>query len=126
MAARMEHVAHAVCDAADAFDVPLFGMAGTMHEKIYTHRGHKLIAAFYADLQYRGDGSLIITREHETVDPVEAAARSLRAIREGKTRSVDGNDISVGADAICVHSDTPNAVAVAEAVREAIRPHLAA
>jgi UPF0271 protein len=104
----------------------LYGMAGTLHEKIYTLRGHKLIAEFYADLQYRGDGSLIITREHETVDPVEAAARSLRAIREGKTRSVDGNDISVGADAICVHSDTPNAVAVAEAVREAIRPHLAA
>jgi UPF0271 protein len=126
MAARMEHVAHAVCDAADVFGVPLFGMAGTLHERIYTQRGHKLIAEFYADLHYRGDGSLIITREHEAVDPLDAAERSLRAIREGKTRSVDGNDIAVGADAICIHSDTPNAVAVAKAVREAIRPHLAA
>jgi UPF0271 protein len=126
MAARMEHVAHAVCDAAAVFGVPLFGMAGTLHEKIYTQRGHKLIAEFYADLHYRGDGSLIITREHEAVDPLDAAERSLRAIREGKTRSVDGNDIPVGANAICIHSDTPNAVAVAKAVREAIRPHLAA
>jgi len=126
MAARMEPAAHAVCDAADVFNVPIFGMAGTLHEEIYTARGHRLVAEFYADLQYRGDGSLIITREHEAVDPLDAAERSLRAIQEGKTRSVDGNDVAVGADAICIHSDTPNAVAVARAVREAIRPHLAA
>ena len=33
MAARNEEVAHAVCDAADVFRVPLMGMAGTVHEK---------------------------------------------------------------------------------------------
>ncbi len=47
------------------------------------------------------------------MDPVDAAARCVRAIKEGKTRSVGGKDIAVGADAICVHSDTPNAVEVA-------------
>ena len=124
MAARMEEVANAVCDAADVFGVPIFGMADTLHETVYSARGHRLIAEFYADLAYRGDGSLIITREHEAVDPIDAAARSLRAIRERKTRSVDGKDVSVGADAICIHSDTPNAVAVAVAVREAIKPYL--
>ena len=41
MAARQEHVAHAVCDAADVFKVPLMGMAGTLHEKIYTERGSR-------------------------------------------------------------------------------------
>ena len=35
MAARDESVAHAVCDAADVFQVPLFGMIGCMHEKVY-------------------------------------------------------------------------------------------
>ena len=44
MAARMEHVAHAVCDAADVYKVPLFGMKGTLHEKIYTERGHDFVA----------------------------------------------------------------------------------
>jgi UPF0271 protein len=43
---------------------------------------------------------------------------------EGKTRSVAGNDIAVGCDSICVHSDTPNAVAIAQAVRAAVRMHL--
>jgi UPF0271 protein len=47
-------------------------------------------------------------------------------LTEGKTRTVAGNDVDVGADSICVHSDTPNAVAIAEAVREAVRPYLAA
>jgi len=126
MAARDREVAEAICDAADVYKVPIMGMAGTLHETVYTARGHRFIAEFYSDLAYRGDGSLIITREHEPVDPADAANRSLRAIVEGRTRSVDGNDVMVRADAICVHSDTPNAVAVANAVRTAVRAYLEA
>ncbi len=125
MAARMEDIAHAVADAADVYKVPLYGMKGTLHEKIYPARGHKFVAEYYADLDYDGDGKLIITREHDAKDPVEAAARCLRAVVEGKTKTLDGNDVPVGADAICVHSDTPNAVDIAVAVRNALRPHLA-
>ena len=126
MAARMEEMAHAVCDAADVFKVPLMGMINTFHEKVYTARGHRFIAEFYADLDYRDDGSLIITREHDAKDPAHAAALCLRAIREGKVRGVGGGDVAVRADAICVHSDTPNAVAIAQAVRDAVKPYLAA
>lgn len=124
MAARMEDMSHAVCDAADVFKVPLMGMINTFHEKVYTARGHVFIAEFYADLDYRDDGSLIITMEHEATDPLKAAALCVRAIREGKVKSVGGKDVDVRADAICVHSDTPNAVEIAQAVREAVRPYL--
>ena len=124
MAARMEDVAHAVCDAADVFKVPLFGMINTNHERIYTARGHRFVAEFYTDLDYGDDGSLIITREHEARDPADAAARTLRAIKEGKVRSIGGVDVAVRADAICVHSDTPNAVAIAITVRDAVKPYL--
>lgn len=123
MAARMEEVAHAIADAADIFQVPLFGMAGTLHEKIYTARGHAFVSEFYADLDYNDEGGLIITREHAATDPDHAAALCLRAIAEGKVASVGGRDVPVRADAICVHSDTPNAVAVAQAVRAAVAPH---
>lgn len=126
MAARLEHAAHAVCDAADVFKVPLFGMINTLHETVYQERGHSFVAEFYADLPYRDDGSLIITREHEAVDPERAARLSLRAVQEGKTQSINGTDVAVRADCICVHSDTPNAVAVAQAVRKAVKPYLAA
>ena len=124
MAARMEHIAHGVCDAADVFQVPLFGMKNTLHEKIYQERGHGFVAEYYADLEYDDDGGLIITREHVSVDPAEAARRSLRAIQEGKTASVNGVDVAVGSDCICVHSDTPGSVEVAKAVRQAVDAYL--
>jgi len=123
MAARMEDIAHAVADAADIFKVPLFGMINTQHEKVYMARGHAFVAEFYADLDYNDDGGLIITREHAATDAAHAAAICVRAIREGKVASVGGRDVAVRADAICIHSDTPNAVAVAQAVRDAIAPY---
>jgi len=122
MAARMEEIAHAVCDAADIFKVPLFGMINTNHQKIYRARGHRFIAEFYADLDYNDDGGLIITREHEAKDPKDAAQKCVRAIKEGKVKTIGGRDAAVGAETICVHSDTPNAVDIAATVREAIEP----
>ena len=95
-------------------------MAGTLHETVYTARGHAFVSEFYADLDYNDQGGLIITREHASTDPALAAANCRRAIAEGKVASVGGVDVPVRADAICVHSDTPNAVAVAQAVRAAV------
>ncbi len=117
MAARDENVAGAICDAADVFGVPLYGLADTVHERVYTARGLPFVAEFYADLDYTAEGRVIITREHEAIDPAAAAARTLRAIAQGRVTTIDGGDIAVRADSVCVHSDTPGAVAVAEAVR---------
>lgn len=125
MAARMPEMAHAICDVADIFRVPLFGMVGTLHQTIYAERGHRFVAEYYADLDYNDDGGLIITREHPPVDSARAAARCLRAIEEGLTASVGGRDIAVGSETICIHSDTPNAVEVTVAVRTAVAAHLA-
>lgn len=121
MAARMEDMAHAVADAAEIFKLPVLGMAGTCHERIYPARGLRFIAEFYADLDYNAEGGLIITREHGMIDPAEAAAKCVRAIREGKVKTTSGNDVPVRAETICVHSDTPNAVAIARAVSEAVQ-----
>jgi UPF0271 protein len=124
MAARQDETAHAIADAAEVFGVPVYGMAGTLHETVYPARGIGFVPEFYADLDYAGNGSLIITREHVAVEPAAAAARCLRAIREGKVESVDGNDIPVRAESICVHSDTPGAISVAKAVRSALADYL--
>ena len=124
MAAKQEHIANAVADVGEHYKVPVFGLAGTLHEEVYTARGLDFRAEFYADLAYDGNGNLIITREHHSVDPSDAAARCLRAVNERLTESVDGKDIQVKAQTICVHSDTPNAVDVARAVREVIEPFM--
>lgn len=123
MAARMEPMAQAICDAADIYEVPIMGMSDTLHEEIYLARGHAFIPEFYADLDYDDDGGLIITREHSAKDPTEAGKNCVRAITEGKTRSVGHVDIAVKCQTICVHSDTPNAVEIATAIGEAIKPY---
>lgn len=124
MAARSEEVARAVAKAAEVFKVPLMGMAGTIHEKVYKAAGVPFISEFYVDLDYAEDGSLIITREHEAVDPKAAAKRALRAVEEGKVKSVQGPDVRVRADCVCVHSDTPGAVEVAKAVHKTLASYM--
>ena len=62
--------------------------------------------------------------EHDPVDPETAVSRVLRAVREGKTTSVNGKEVDVRADSICVHSDTPGAMAVAQAVYRALETML--
>jgi 5-oxoprolinase (ATP-hydrolysing) subunit A len=126
MAARDEEVAAAVADAAEVFGVPLMGMAGTVHERVWGARPAGFISEYYADLDYRDDGSLIITREHRAFEPAASAAGALRAVTEGKATSVNGNELTVRADAVCVHSDTPNAVELAKAVHAALAPYLSA
>ena len=124
MAARSPEVAKAVADAAKVFNVPVLGMAGTLHEQVYPAEGLQFISEYYADLEYSDDGLLIITRQHHAVDPKRAAKRALRAVREGVVESTNGKAVRVRADCICVHSDTPNAVEVAQAVKAAVAEYL--
>jgi UPF0271 protein len=123
VAARDPEVAHAVADAAVHFGVPVLGIAGTQHETVYGARNLAFLAEYYCDLDYADDGALIITREHAARDPEQAAHRTLRVLAEGKASSINGRDLPMRADCICVHSDTPGAVALAQAVRQAVRQH---
>src|SRR4029077_14460057 len=73
----------------------------------------------FADRNYCSDGSLVSRTRPDALlhDPVEAAPRVLRLLREGKVRSVDGVDVDVRAETICLHGDTPGAVDFACALR---------
>jgi len=126
MSAKDPIVATAIADAASVFGVPLYGMSGTHHETHYAGRGVSFVGEFYADLDYGADGFLLITRKHKPVEAAEAARRVLRAMNEGKVRAINGQDFPVRARSVCVHSDTPGAVAVAKAVHDALRPAQAA
>ena len=119
MAAREPEIAHAICDAADVFEVPLFGLPGTLHETIYTARGHRFVPEFYADLDYADDGALLITREHPPIDAAAAVARCARAVGDGLVTSLGGRDLPVHPATICIHSDTPGIVDVARMLRDA-------
>src|SRR5690348_6886174 len=121
MAARDEKIAAAIADAVLPFAVPILGMAFTAHETAYKEKGIELISEFYADLEYDGDGNLILSRVHDAVDPFKAAARVLRVMRDGAVTTTAGKDIPVKAMTVCVHSDTPSAVAIAAELDRVLR-----
>ena len=121
MAARDAVIAAAIADAVRPFGVPILGMAFTAHETVYQANGVEMIPEFYADLDYDGDGNLILSRVHDAVDPVQATQRVLRVMREQVVRTTAGRDIAVRATTVCVHSDTPAAVAIASELARALR-----
>src|SRR5207253_7238699 len=84
-------------------------------------KGIELIPEFYADLEYDGDGNLILSRVHGAVDPLEAAMRVLRVIRDRAVTTTAGHDIPVKATTVCVHSDTRSAVAIAAELDRVLR-----
>lgn len=120
MAAREEHVAEAVADAAEIYGVAVLGLAGTLHETVFARRGVAFQAEFFADLDYADNGSPIITREHAEISPETVARRVARAVGESRLVSVNGVELPVRVETICVHSDTPNALALVRAARDAL------
>lgn len=118
MACRDEIVAHAICDAAEPFDVPLLGLAGTLQETIYRERGFDFVAEFYVDLEYNDDGLLIIGRAPHQWSAQQAADRARRAMTQGVVAAQSGREIEVQASSLCVHSDSGNAVEVLTALRD--------
>lgn len=120
MAQKQEEIAEGIADAAALFGVPVIAYSDCEMSRVFTRRGIPFSCEFYADLDYTDDGRQIITKEHHAVEPEAVAAKVRRAVMEGLTRSINGKDVRVAAESVCVHSDTPDAVSVAKAVRGAL------
>ena len=107
----------AAARVAKQYDVPFFGLAGTAHETVCAEFGVPFVAELYVDLNYDGDGNLIIKRRPEPTDPRAAAQRVQRALAGEGVLAEDGTVLDLRFDSICVHSDAPNSTDVAAAVR---------
>ncbi|GAA0395180.1 LamB/YcsF family protein [Cocleimonas flava] len=121
MASRQEHVAEIIADVGDLFKVPVLGITGTKQEEQCKAKGVEFKSEFFADLDYDDNGGLIISRVHEAVDPEKVVEKCLSAIKNGTILSVNGKELAVKAETICVHSDTPNAVEIAESLSTALK-----
>jgi UPF0271 protein len=121
MAARDRALADAVTRAIAVFDpkLALFAPPGSQLVSAGEARGLEVIYEVFADRNYLADGSLVPRSRPEALlhDPEEAAVRMLRILRDGKVTSVDGVDVDLKAETICVHGDTPGAVEFARALR---------
>ena len=117
MLARDEELMLGAVRVAQDYGVPVFGIAGSAHQRVAEREGVEFVGELYVDLDYNSDGGLIILRQPHETNPESAAERARRALADGTILSVDGTELPIEFGSICVHSDTPNAVEVARAVR---------
>ncbi len=124
-AAADSSLAAAVARATASFsrDLALFGLASSQPmAEAAADAGLRFVPEAFADRGYRFDGSLQPRTERGSLvtDPGEAAARAVTIAVEQSVITADGKHIALRAESICCHGDTPNAVAIAAAVRSAL------
>jgi UPF0271 protein len=82
--------------------------------------GVPFIPEGYVDLDYDGNGKLVIERVKQVRDPQQTAEKAVRLITEQRVRTTDGGDLSLEVESICVHGDAPNAPEIARAIRSSL------
>jgi UPF0271 protein len=121
MAVRDEELADAITRAITKTDIQLILFAPDRSALARAADKHSIQIAreVFADRNYLAAGSLVPRSRPDALlhDPNEAANRVIRMLREKKVRSIDGGDVNVRAETICVHGDTPGAVEFARVLR---------
>lgn len=105
--------------------LPLVALSGSPLVSFARDAGLTVVCEAFADRAYNRDGTLVSRRASDAVihDANEVAERMLRLVQEGVICAVDGTDVPVEAQTICVHGDNPAAVAVAGLLRERLVIH---
>jgi len=109
MACKDEALAQAIAEAVYAIHpkLVLFGLAGSELVKAGKKVGLQVAEEVFADRTYQPDGTLTSRTETGAMieDPEEAVTRVIRMVKEGKVEAVDGSDVAIKADTICIHGD---------------------
>lgn len=121
MAVRNAELAGAIARAVAAFDTSLilFGLPGSEILKAGRAAGLRVAAEVFADRAYEPDGSLASRRKPGAVlhDPVAVVARAVRMVNQRTVVAIDGSVVTLDADTICVHGDTPGSDDLAAKIR---------
>jgi UPF0271 protein len=120
-AVHHEAQAQAVVDGVLAYDrsLPLLGLPGSRLLARAEDAGLRAVHEAFADRAYTPEGTLVPRSEPGAVlhDPEEVGRRVVRMVTEGEVVAVDGSTVAVAVESVCVHGDSPGAVAMAESVR---------
>ena len=124
MAARDAGMSDAIARAVRAVDASLvlFGLSGSELVAAGERAGLRVASEVFADRGYWPNGNLAPRGTPGAVmtDIEDVARRAVGMARDHAVTSVDGSSVSVRADTICIHGDTPGAAALARAVRSAL------
>jgi UPF0271 protein len=116
-----EGLARAICEAVADMDpeIVLLALAGSKWVAIAEEMGMRVAREIFADRALNPDGTLVARSHHGAVlhDVDDVVRRSVRMVTEGIATAVNGEEIVVEAESLCVHGDTPGAVEMASSLR---------
>lgn len=122
LAAADAQVADAIAAAVGALSprLAILAISGTALEQAARGRGIAVFSEIFADRAYLPNGQLVPRSREGAVlhDPAAIADRLLAFLDSGLMPVIDGAPVRLAAQSICVHSDTPGAVAIARDLRE--------
>jgi UPF0271 protein len=114
MAARETELANAIVEALVVIDpyLILFAPPGSALERAAIAAEIGVVREVFADRNYLGDGSLVPRTRPDALltDSEQAARRVVAMLKDGYVISIDGKQVPVQAETICVHGDTPGAI----------------
>jgi UPF0271 protein len=124
LAERRPMLAVAVARAVRDFDpgLLLLGLSGGRLVQAGRECGLQVVQEVFADRSYQTDGALTPRSDPRALihDADEATGRMIRLLTQGTIVTVDGGEIALAADTICLHGDQPGAATRARALREAL------
>ncbi|MFT0548025.1 LamB/YcsF family protein [Allopusillimonas ginsengisoli] len=124
MASRNRELAMAIAQAVRDVDASLilYALASTVQVEAAQELGLAVAQEVFADRSYQSDGSLTSRKDPDAmiVDADVSVRQVLRMIEQGKVRTVQGEDITVSPDTLCIHGDQPGAVVFARTIRQAL------
>lgn len=124
MAAKDPALAQAICRAVYAFDptLILLGLSGSEMLRQARAMGLPCAAEVFADRAYEDDGTLVARTKPGAMitDEDQAVERVIRMIVEHRVTSVNGKEIEICPDSVCVHGDSPKALLFVRKIRAAL------
>jgi len=123
MMSRDKAVVRAVCQAIAEIDkdLYLYTMKKGVVKEVADEMGIRVIYEVYGDLDYDGEGNLVITRAHASHRPEDVAAKVMRMITQKKVTTTVNTDIDIEGSSICLHSDSPGALDLIKKVCEELK-----
>ncbi|MFY4777380.1 LamB/YcsF family protein [Metabacillus sp. RGM 3146] len=125
MAAKNAQLAEAIAEAVYKVDPELvfFGLAGSELVKAGKKLGLRTASEVFSDRTYQEDGSLTSRRETNALikEHEVAVNQVIRMVKEGKVTSLQGTNISIQADTVCIHGDGESALNFAKYITSALK-----
>jgi len=104
-------------------EVVLVGLAGSPMLDVFRGAGFAVAAEAFADRRYEPDGTLRSRKFEDALicEPAEAGWQALRIVERAAVIACDGTEVSVDAQTLCIHGDTPGAPEIAATVARILR-----